>query len=125
MFLDEEVTSEDEEEMIHKAADTIHDYGMDIVAVLFLQSLKPLTYVGGQLGRFMISPFLLFLGGDIRRSGETLFTTFEKRNNVEKLITLLEEKAETGGKRAKNERARERVKEEAPPKKGWRRFLPF
>jgi len=131
LFRNEKITPEDEEEMIRKAAKKIHDYGMDLPAVLFLQSFKPLAYAGGQLGRFMIFPFLFFIGGDISRSGEKFFSIFEQRDNVEKLIRLIEEKAkEEDAKKAGEgdmEKAREgeQTKEGPPRKRGWRRFLPF
>lgn len=128
MFRDEIITPEDEEEMIRKAAGKIHDYGMDLPAVLFLQSYKPLAYVGGQMGRFMIFPFLYFIGGDIRDGGEKFFTIFENRDNVEKLIKLLEKKMEDKDSKKidmDNGIEKNQVKEEPPKRKSWRRFFPF
>ena len=129
MFWDVEVTPEDEEEMIKSAAEKIHKYGMDVAAILMLESVKPLTYIGGQMGRFFVSPFLPALGEKIGQSGEKFFTVFEKRENVEKLITLLEEMAKEEDKMKeeskKAKKAQEAEAEETPQKKGWRRFLPF
>lgn len=129
MFRDEKITHEDEEEMIRKAAEKIHERGLDLAAILFIQSYKPLAYVGGQMGRFMIFPFLYFLGGDISRSGEKFFNIFEKRENLEKLIMLLEKKAEEKDKKKekikKDNIIVEKEVEEPRSKRGWRRFLPF
>lgn len=129
MFRDEKITHEDEEEMIRKAAEKIHERGLDLAAILFIQSYKPLAYVGGQMGRFMIFPFLYFLGGDISRSGEKFFNIFEKRENLEKLIMLLEKKAEEKDKEKekikKDNIIVEKELEESRSKRGWRRFLPF
>ena len=129
MFWEIEVTPEDEEEMIKSAAEKIHKYGMDVAAILMLESVKPLTYIGGQMGRFFVSPFLPALGEKIGQSGEKFFTVFEKRENVEKLITLLEEMAKEEDKMKeelkKAKKAQEAEAEETPQKKGWRRFLPF
>lgn len=129
MFRDEKITHEDEEEMIRKAAEKIHERGLDLAAILFIQSYKPLAYVGGQMGRFMIFPFLYFLGGDISRSGEKFFNIFEKRENLEKLIMLLEKKAEEKDKKKekikKDNIIVEKEVEESRSKRGWRRFLPF
>ena len=122
MFRVHKVTLEDEEEMIRKAADKIQEYGMDMAAVLFLQSYKPLTYVGGQMGRFMIFPFFYLLGGDITQEAEKFFMIFENRDNVEKLIQLLEKRAIE--KDSEKARKREELKN-ANQKSGWRRFLPF
>ena len=119
MFLDLGITPEEEEEMIKKAAEKIHQYGMDVAAILMLESVKPLVFIGGQMGRVFISPFLPVLGDNIEREGEKFFRIFEKRENVEKLILLLEKMEE----KPKEEQTTQ--KEEAPQKKGWRRFLPF
>lgn len=127
MFWDIEITPEEEEEMIEKVAVQIHEYGMDVGAILMLESVKPLAFMGGQMGRFILSPFLLAFGESISRGGDKFFTIFEKHENVEKLISLLE-------KMAKEEKPKEAEKpkeeqailtEKPPPKKGWRRFLPF
>jgi len=129
LFWEIEVTPEDEEEMIKSIAEKIHKYGMDVAAILMLESVKPLTYIGGQMGRFFVSPFLPALGEKIGQSGEKFFTVFEKRENVEKLITLLEEMAKEEDKMKeeskKAKKAQEAEAEETPREKGWRRFLPF
>jgi len=122
LFRVDKVTPKDEEEMIRKAADKIREYGMDLAAVLFLQSYKPLTYVGGQMGRFMIFPFFYMLGGNITQEAEKFFMIFENRDNVEKLIKLLEKRSiekdsEKTGKREEVDTDRQKL--------GWRRFLPF
>jgi hypothetical protein len=122
LFRVDKVTLEDEEEMIRKAADKIQEYGMDAAAVLFLQSYKPLTYVGGQMGRFMIFPFFYMLGGNITQEAEKFFMVFENRDNVEKLIQLLEKRSIE--KDSDKARKREELKN-ANQKLGWRRFLPF
>lgn len=122
MFWDLEVTPEDEEEMIRKVAEQIHKYGMEVAAILMLESVKPLAYIGGQMGRFFVAPFLPAFGENIGLGGEKLLTTFEKRENVEKLIVMLEKLAKEEEK-PKEERAEEA--EGAPKKRGWRRFLPF
>ena len=122
MFKVDKVTPKDEEKMIRKAAEKIHEYGMDLAAVLFLQSYKPLTYVGGQMGRFMIFPFFYMLGGGITQSAEKFFMIFENRDNVEKLIKLLENTPIE--KDLEKTRKGEEV-DNARQKRGWSRFLPL
>lgn len=130
MFWDIELTDEDEDEMIMKIAQKIHDYGLDVAAVLMIESFKPLSYVGSQMGRFFVSPFLPAFGDNIEMQGEKIFQIFEKRENVEKLIKTVEElnqqKEEQEKIRKANEREEKAKKEtgETPEKKGWRRFLP-
>lgn len=133
MFREIEVTPEEEEEMIRKIAEKVHNYGMDVAAVLFLESVKPLAYIGGQMGRVFVSPFLPAFGESISTGGEKFLTIFEKRDNVEKLLNRIEELT----KEEEDSKKRKKAGKEAPkaenagqesekvPKKGWRRFLPF
>lgn len=86
-----EVTPEEEEKIIRKVANLIHKYRMEAAAILFLESLKPLVHIGGELGKFFISPFLPALGEKISVNGEKYIRVFEKRENIERLITLLEQ----------------------------------
>lgn len=123
MFWDLEITQEEEEEIIKKAVEHIKKYGIDVIAIMILESVKPLVYIWGQMGRFFISPFLPALGEKISQKGEKLFWVFEKRENVEKLIALLEKAKWEEHPSEKEEQIT--PGEEAPPKKGWRRFLPF
>ncbi len=57
MYHDVEVTTKDEE-FIEKVAQKIHEYEMETAAILLLESSKPLVWVGGEMGRFFISPFV-------------------------------------------------------------------
>lgn len=123
MYWDIEITPEDEEEMIKSVANKIHQYGMDVAAILMIESIKPLTFIGTQMGRFMISPFLPAFGERISMGGEKFLRVFEKRENVEKLIRLLEEMAKEEDRKKKE--AKRRAREEGHQKKGWRRYFPF
>ena len=132
MYWDYEITPEEEEEMIRKIAERIHKYGMEVATILMVESLKPLTFVGTQMGRFFINPFLPAFGDEIGMTGEKFFQVFEKRENVEKLLVALEELASGEGKSpneeteiSAEEESPAAESEEAPPKRGWRRFLPF
>jgi ABC-type Zn2+ transport system substrate-binding protein/surface adhesin len=131
LFWDIELTPEEEDELIGKVAEKIHQYGMEVAAILMLESVKPLTWVGSQMGRFFLSPFLPALGETVSIGGEKIFQVFEKHENVEKLIVKLEElaseeKEKPEAKAVEPEAAaKEAESEEAPKKKGWRRFLPF
>ena len=132
MYWDIEVTSEDEDEMIMKIANKIHEYELDVAAILFIESVKPLSYVGTQMGRFLVSPFLPAFGDNIGIIGEKFLQIFEKRYNVEKLIKAVEELTQEEEERKKVEKAKKLEEKrakieagEAPKKKGWWRFLPF
>jgi hypothetical protein len=137
---DQELTEEEVEEIIRKAAERIQQYGMETIAILTLESVKPLVYIGGEMSRLMISPFLPALGPNVNELGENLINVFEERKNVEKLITILEEMArgeydkkvdeqEAGAPEEEQEKpeADEASDEQAEPKKkkSWRDWLPF
>lgn len=114
VFEDIVMTTEEEDEFIDKTAMLIHRSGMDVVGIMFLEMVKPLSFIGLQLSHYFLYPFKPMLGDKISIGSDKFLTTFKKHDNVEKLISLLEKKL----KEEKIERARE-------PKKGWRRFLPF
>jgi hypothetical protein len=137
---DQELTEEEEDEIIRKTAEKIHQYGMETFAILTLESVKPLVYIGGEMSRLMISPFLPALGHNANELGENLINVFEERKNVEKLITILEKMArgeydkkadekEAGAPEEEQEKpeADEASDEQAKPKKqkSWRNWLPF
>ena len=132
MYWDVEVTPEDEDKIIRKIAEKIHQYGLDIPAVLMIETIKPLSFIGTQMGRFFVSPLLPVLGEDIGLSGEKFLQVFEKRENVEKLIKAVKELTQEEEEKKKAEKAKKLAEKKAkmeeggePEKKGWRRFLPF
>lgn len=131
MFREIEITPEEEEAYIRKVAETIHRTGMDVIGILFLETVKPLSFIGTQMGRFFLAPFLPALGEKIEMGGEKLLQVFEKHDNVEKLISMLEEMTEEDKKKEK-EKAKQPIEGAGPgeggvkpAKRGWRRFLPF
>lgn len=119
MYWDLQMTPEEEEEFIRKIAQKIHDYGLEAPAILMLETFKPLNYIGAQMSRFMVQPFLPALGDSVGVAGEKMIRIFEKRENLEKIMNLVEELAREDRKKKKAEAALK------PPKKGWRRFIPF
>ncbi|OGD45545.1 hypothetical protein A3K69_08270 [Candidatus Bathyarchaeota archaeon RBG_16_57_9] len=138
------LTEEEVDEILHKTAEKIQLYGMETVAILTLESVKPMVYIGGELSRVVLAPFLPALGPQYDALGDKLITIFEDRKNIEKLIQILEKMTKgeytPRGKDAKPpEKAKEEAaaepKEDAEPKKdeaddgserrGWRRWLPF
>lgn len=113
-------TSKDrEDELVKKAFDMITKFEMDVPAVLMLESIKPLAFVGGSLLRIALSPYFLFFGSE----GHEILDTFEKRQNIEKLIKMLEEKHKQ--EKDKKEEAEEGGAPAKAEKKGWRRYFRF
>ncbi|MCW4050273.1 MAG: hypothetical protein NWE89_11130 [Candidatus Bathyarchaeota archaeon] len=132
---DIEVPEEEIEEILRKTAERIHLYGMETVAIMTLESIKPMVYVGGELSRLTLSPFMPALGPDFNLLGEKLILVFEDRKNIDKLIDLLEamaqgeyesEEEEPVGETTEPVEEPEKVPtENTTERKGWRRFFPF
>jgi ABC-type Zn2+ transport system substrate-binding protein/surface adhesin len=141
LYYDVEVTKEDEDEYIEKVAQKIHEYEMETAAILLLESSKPLVWIGGEMGRFFITPFVPIISEKWGVTSEKFFLIFEKRENIEKLLKRLEqltqedEAKKREAKKADKEKrekeleseSAESVSSEEPKtvKKGKRRFLPF
>jgi hypothetical protein len=140
---DAELPVEEVDSILQKTAEKIHLYGMETVAILTLESVKPVVYVGGELSRVVLAPFLPVLGPNYNMLGDKLIYVFEDRKNIEKLIQILEkmatgkyvppgkegEKPEPEEKPAEGQEEalvkEEKQPEEKPERRGWRRWLPF
>jgi len=111
MFWDEEITQEEEEEIIEWIAHEFYKYGLETAGIMFLESLKP------------ISRYNLMMKGD------KAMRVFERDENVEKLIQRLEDMAVNGIEDEKETKEEPSNKEDeevvTEEKKGWRRYLPF
>jgi len=94
MFDYEEISEEEEDRIIEKAAELIHKHKMEVPAIMLLESSKPVAYIGGELGRAYLAPFLPLLEQDFGIPGNKLISIFEKRENIEKLIRSIEEKVQ-------------------------------
>ncbi|MFH2110119.1 MAG: hypothetical protein ABIJ47_02540 [Candidatus Bathyarchaeota archaeon] len=129
MFWDEEVTPEEEARVIEWTAREFHKYGLETAGILFLESGKPLAFIGSQIGSVFVMPFLPFFGDSAYTKGDKFFKVFQKRDNLEKLIKRLEELSEKGlineGKGEGSEGEKDVETKAKEEKKGWRRFLPF
>lgn len=87
----EELPPEVEDEMIEKTARRIKEWGLDAPGLLLLESMKPLSYIAGQLSRVFLWPWLPIFGPATEKEVSRFINVFEKRENVEKLITRLEQ----------------------------------
>ena len=123
MYWDIELTPEEVEEVIQGAYEKISEYKMETVSILTLESLKPFSYVGGELVRAALSPVMPALGEGLGLTSEKMLQVFEDRENIERLIQLLEEnlkkeEAERKQKReeAKQKKIKEKEREEAVKK---------
>lgn len=116
MFWDVELTPEDVEEVIQDTAKKIGEYQMETLAILTLESIKPWSFVGGELTRVALAPLMPALGEKLGLTSEKMLQVFEERTNIERLIVILEEnakKAETERKQkqAENKKKKQEAKE--------------
>ena len=128
MYWNVKVTPEDEHDMIKKIAENIHKREMDFAAIIMFESIKPVSFIGAQMGRFFLSPFLYVFGDNIGIEGAKFFQIFENRDNLKKLIKAIEElRCEKEELNKAEERAQKNSKTETGGthnKKWWHRFLP-
>ena len=83
----DELTEEETEQLIEKAASEIERRKLEVPAVLMLECHKPLAFVGSQTS-LMMAPFIApFLGFDFVNNYSRLFA---KRENVERLLQRIE-----------------------------------
>jgi len=92
MYYDEEeLTEEEEEEIIRGIAERIHELGVETAAILFLETSRPLAYIGGKMSRVFVWPFLPVFGEEADLYGQRFIEVFQKRRNVDRLIKMIEE----------------------------------
>ena len=76
-----------ENEYIEKAASIINDKDLEEFASLFLQTIKPVAFISGELAMFFYSPLLLMLDN----VGYEFLETFQKRENIDRLLEKINE----------------------------------
>jgi len=129
-FTEVEVPEEEVDAIILETAKRIKKFGMEMPAIMALESLKPLAYVGGELTRLTLSPFFPMLGSNIDMWGEKVINVFEDRENINKLILLLEKMPdeEAADPEPAQETGADPEGDEPETDNevtGWRRWLPF
>ncbi len=82
-----EISEERKKFLINKIARRIVDLRLSVVAIVFLESSKPLTFLGNQLMIFM-QPF--YRAVFAYQEYEEIAAMLEDRDNVEKLICEIE-----------------------------------
>lgn len=107
-----ELTPQQEEELIEKLAQFIVKRKMETPAILFLETLKPLSFVGSTLTMIYVAPFLDIYGMNINQ----YTMLFQKRENVERLLQRIEALIEESD-RLKKEKEKKKGKER---KRKWR-----
>ncbi len=106
---DDDLPEEEVDRIIQTIAKRIHAYGMDTAAIITLETVKPLSNLGTELSRMFFSPFLPILGPEYNLLGDKLMYVFQKRQNVEKLITVMEDMAQEDEERKKEAKAKKKA----------------
>ena len=88
---DSELTEEEIDRVVNEVAVKIHAFGFDAIAIIALESAKPLSNIGAELSRMFFTPFLPILGPNINMLGDKLVYVFQDRKNIERVIKLLEQ----------------------------------
>jgi len=81
-----ELTSQQEEELVEKLAQFIMKHKMETPAILFLETLKPVSFVSSTFAMMYVAPFLDIYGLNINQYA----LLFQKRENVERLLQRIE-----------------------------------
>ncbi|OGC96324.1 MAG: hypothetical protein A2W25_08370 [candidate division Zixibacteria bacterium RBG_16_53_22] len=85
---DKDVLTPEEQELMRKLAQKVVDWQMTVPAILFLESTKPLSYIGTQVMVF----FEPFVSAIFDVKDYNLFRQMmENRDNVERLLQKIEE----------------------------------
>lgn len=105
-----------DEALLQGIASRVVRMGLAVPAVFFLESSKPLSFIGSQALVFL-EPFVkAFLN---LKSYDRFTALMEERSNVERLIQKIERSEE---ERAQAERAEKAARRAAKGEKGGRRF---
>ncbi len=87
----DELTTEQETELLDRMAREIKGRGLEAPAILFFEMHKPLAFVGSQAA-IVFSPLLVpFVGFDKMNDYSRLLS---KRENIDKLLVRLESKGD-------------------------------
>jgi len=111
-------TSTEIADTLEQMAAKIVETGMDAPALLFFESIKPVSYIGTRLGGAMLAPLIPLIGYKF----DDFIVPFRDPNNVDKIMQLIEQKIEE-----KNEKVREKKRKiklvKVKRKKPW--YWPF
>jgi hypothetical protein len=117
---EKELTPE-ERDLIRRIAQKVVDRGMTVPAILFLESVKPLNYIGSQVLVFM-EPFMHAILKSV--NDYNLFRKMmEKRDNVERLLQKIEELDAIQAQKEREIKKKYKAEKKAKRKRFWRKLL--
>jgi len=106
MFSEHEVSPEEVDKTVERIARKVVDSELELYARFLLAMSWPLVFVGGQLARVFIGPYLFIFG----RRESTFYdyiSIFENKDNVFKLINKIDEFTEEKDKKGRGEKENE------------------
>jgi hypothetical protein len=127
---EKEELAPEERELLRKIAQKVVDMRMTVPAILFLESVKPLNYIGSQVMVFF-EPFVgaIFNFRTVHISGIQLneYDLFrrmmEKRDNLERLLQKIEELDAIQFQKEQEIKRKYRAEKRARRKRFWRKLL--
>ena len=101
-------------ELLHKIADQIVKRKLTVPAIMFFESVKPLSFVGSQALVFLQPIVQAFLN---RKEYDEIVLMMEERENVEKLLCEIEKQEAEWQDRERAEKDAAKAKRKAEGKK--------
>ncbi len=81
------------DELVEKIANKVVEIGMEAPAILALETARPLSFIGSQMGRALIAPWFGVFGWGAMMKADNYMEVFEDKENVKKLVQRIEELA--------------------------------
>jgi len=127
MFSDEELPTEEVDEVLGQIAEKIVDRELELFARFLLGMSWPLAFIGGQMGRVFLSPYL-FVFGDRENNVSKKIFIFEKKENIFKLISKIDELTEERYEEKKRKKEKDRrngIKESGKLSTIWKKLMGY
>jgi hypothetical protein len=110
----------EEAELLRKLAQRVVDWHMTVPAILFLESVKPLSYLGSQVMVFF-EPFVSAVFNV--KDYNLLRQMMERRDNVERLLQKIEELDAVQLEQERQQRKKLKAQRKAKRKRFFRRLF--
>ena len=118
MSLWRDASQEETEEIIEKIAQQAVKREMELPANFFLGTIRPFSYMGGQLFRVLIAAFTPFLGNQRYE----YISVLEKNENIKRIIDRINYLADEREEEKRNKKEEEKPKDLNKERK-WYHFL--
>ncbi len=89
--MDQDTEPVNVDELVEKIANKVVEIGMEAPAILALETARPLSFIGSQMGRALIAPWFGVFGWGAMMKADNYMELFEDRKNVEKLVQRIED----------------------------------